>query len=122
MVRAIASQCDLGSFPGLGVICGLSLLLVLVLALRGFSPDTLVFPSPQKPNEHLQIPGHSIWRVSPVKCILSSCYGIMCNTIIYTNFKFDVVAHFALYTCAHAVLAKGTFFLVSSGMRTSRMD
>ena len=31
---------------GLGVICGLSLLLVLVLAPRGFSP---VFPSPQKP-------------------------------------------------------------------------
>ena len=32
-----------------GVICGLSLLLVLFLALRGFSPGTPVFPSPQKP-------------------------------------------------------------------------
>ena len=30
-------------------ICGLSLLLVLSLALRGFSPGTPVFPSPQKP-------------------------------------------------------------------------
>ena len=29
-------------------ICGLSLL-VLYSALRGFSPGTLVFPSPQKP-------------------------------------------------------------------------
>ena len=29
--------------------CGLSLLLVLVLAPRGFSPGTPVFPSPQKP-------------------------------------------------------------------------
>ena len=38
-----------GSIPGLGVICGLSLLLVLVLAPRGFSPDTPVFLSPQKP-------------------------------------------------------------------------
>ena len=28
---------------------GLSLLLVLFLAPRGFSPGTLVFPSPQKP-------------------------------------------------------------------------
>ena len=37
-----------GSIPGLGVICGLSLLLVLVLAPRGFSPGTPVFPSPQK--------------------------------------------------------------------------
>ena len=30
-------------------ICGLSLLLVLSLAPRGFSPGTPVFPSPQKP-------------------------------------------------------------------------
>ena len=42
-------QCGPGSIPGLGVICGLSLLLVLVLAPRGFSPGTPVFPSPQKP-------------------------------------------------------------------------
>jgi len=37
--------------PGPGVIhvCGLSLLLVLVLVPRGFSPGTPVFPSPQKP-------------------------------------------------------------------------
>ena len=39
-----------GSIPGLGVICGLSLLLVLVLAPRGFSLGTPVFPSPQKTN------------------------------------------------------------------------
>ena len=39
----------LSSIPGLGFICGLSLLLVLVLAPRGFSPGTLVFSSPQKP-------------------------------------------------------------------------
>ena len=42
-------QCGPGSTPGPGVICGLSLLLVLVLAPRGFSPGTPVFPSPQKP-------------------------------------------------------------------------
>ena len=30
-------------------LCGLSLLLVLSLAPRGFSPSTPVFPSPQKP-------------------------------------------------------------------------
>ena len=38
-----------GLIPGLGVKCGLSLLLVLVPAPRGFSPGTPVFPSPQKP-------------------------------------------------------------------------
>ena len=50
VVRALAShQCGPGSTPGPGVICELSLLLVLVLAPRGFSPGTPVFPSPQKP-------------------------------------------------------------------------
>ena len=45
VVTALVSrQCDPGSIPGLGVICGLSLLLVLVLAPRGFfSPGTPVF-------------------------------------------------------------------------------
>ena len=37
-----------GSISRLGVICGLSLL-VLFSALRGFPLGTLVFPSPQKP-------------------------------------------------------------------------
>ena len=50
MVRALAShQCGPGSNPGVDAICGLSLLLVLSLAPRGFSPGTPVFPSPQKP-------------------------------------------------------------------------
>ena len=47
-VRAFAShQCGPGSIPGLGVISGLSLL-VLYSAPRGFSPGTPVFPSPLK--------------------------------------------------------------------------
>ena len=50
MVRALASlQCGPGSNSGIDAICGLSLLLVLSLALRGFSLGTPVFPSPQKP-------------------------------------------------------------------------
>ena len=49
-MRALAShQCGLGSNPGVDAICGLSLLLVLSLALTGFSPGTPVFPSPEKP-------------------------------------------------------------------------
>ena len=48
--RALAfHQCGPGSIPGLGVISGLSLL-VLYSAPRGFSPGTPVFPSPQKTN------------------------------------------------------------------------
>ena len=47
MVRALTSHhCVLGSIPGPSVICGLSLLLVLYSAPKGFSPGTPVFPSP----------------------------------------------------------------------------
>ena len=42
--RSGKSQYGPGSIPELGVIYELSLLLVLVLAPRGFSPGTLVFP------------------------------------------------------------------------------
>ena len=50
VVRALAShQCVPGWIPGPGVICELSLLLVLLSALRGFSPGSPVFPSSQKP-------------------------------------------------------------------------
>ena len=42
-------QCGPGSVPGVDVICGLSLLLVLSFPPRGFSPGTPVLPSPQKP-------------------------------------------------------------------------
>ena len=50
VVRALAShQCGPGSNPGVDAICGLSLLLVLSFAPRGFSPGTPVSLSPQKP-------------------------------------------------------------------------
>ena len=49
-MRALAShQCGPGSNPGADAICGLSLLLVLCFAPRGFSLGTPVFPSPEKP-------------------------------------------------------------------------
>ena len=49
VVRALAfHQCCPGSNPSVDAICGLSLLLVLSFAPRGFPPGTLVFPSPQK--------------------------------------------------------------------------
>ena len=59
-MRALASrQCGLGSNLGVDAICGLSLLLVLSLAPRGFSLGTPVFPSPQKPT----LPNsNSIWN------------------------------------------------------------
>ena len=53
VVRVLAShQCSAGSSPGVDAICGLSLLFVLSFALRCFSPDTPVFPSPKKNNKY----------------------------------------------------------------------
>ena len=47
VVRALAyHKCGSGSNPGVDAIYGLSLLLVLSFAPRGFSPGTPVFPSP----------------------------------------------------------------------------
>ena len=55
-VTALAShQCGSGSIPILGVIYGLSLL-VLYSALRGFSPGSLVLPFPQKSTFDLSAP------------------------------------------------------------------
>ena len=60
VVRALVShQCCPGSTPDVDAIFGLSLLLVLSLAPRGFSPGSPVFPSPQK----LTLPNsNSIWN------------------------------------------------------------
>ena len=54
LVVVACHQCGPGSIPGQSVTCGLSLLLVLVLAPRGFSLGNLVFHSRQ--NKHFQIP------------------------------------------------------------------
>ena len=60
VVRALAShQCGPGSIPDLGVICGLSLLLVLVPAPRVFL-RVLRFSSLRK-KQHFQIP-YSTWK------------------------------------------------------------
>jgi len=49
VAKALASHlCAPGFKSGVDAICGLSLLLVLSFALRGFSLSTPVFPSPQK--------------------------------------------------------------------------
>ena len=76
VVRALAShQCGPGSIPGLGVICGLSLLLVLVPAPRVFL-RVLRFSSLHK-NQHFQIPirpGNSGKKSHPVESTEISIY------------------------------------------------
>ena len=51
----------LGSNPVGDAICGLTLLLVLSFAPRGFSPGTPVFPSSQKPTfPNLNLTGNHV--------------------------------------------------------------
>ena len=57
-------------------ICGLSLLLVFCSALRGFSPGTPVFPSPQ--NQHFQIQIRS-WKARAFLVLR----GLTCNQAFF---------------------------------------
>ena len=80
VVRALAShQCGPGSIPGPGVICGLSLLLVLVLAPRVFL-RVLQFSSLHK-NQHFQIPIRSGIR-GPQVCLSRDCYVLPSLNIV----------------------------------------
>ena len=94
VVRALAShQCDPGFILGLGVICGLSLLLVPILAPRGFSPGSPVSPSPQKPT----FPNsNSIWKV------FSYCKA----HLIISSWKFtnlSIYLQIYLFSCSQKV-------------------
>ena len=58
VVRALASHlCGLEWIPRLDTICGLTLLLVLFSALRGFSPST-----PKTQHVTLSNNAHSFWE------------------------------------------------------------
>ena len=95
--RALAfHQCGPSSVPRLGVICGFSLSLVLVLAPTSFSPGSPVFPSPQKPT----FPNSSsIWII--IKHVITSlwlwrlrkhspCYWHEINYFTFTLVYFSI--------------------------------
>ena len=63
------SLCGLGSNSSIDTIFGLSLLLVLSFAARGFSPGTPVFPSPQKP----EFPNSNLTRIQVDEEPLCGC-------------------------------------------------
>ena len=85
VVRALAShQCGPGSIPKLGVICRLSLLLVLVPAPRGF--HQVIHFSPLHIKQHFQN-FNSIWKVSPY-CKTHFDHLVMDIYALYTNLTF----------------------------------
>ena len=94
VVRALAShQCVPGLIPGPGIICGLSLLLVLFLDSRGFSMG------PPK-NQYFQIPIQSGILTStnypePVSQVIAQALPVI--DIKFTFFTTNVV-HLSLIT------------------------
>ena len=102
-MRALASdQCAAGSNPGVDAICGLSLLLVLSLAPRGFSPGTLVFPSPQKPTfPNSNSIRNQVDEEPLCGCATSKSLFIIYLFIIYLNEK--ILLHIITYPLAICV-------------------
>ena len=86
-------QSDPGSNPVVDVICGLTLLLVLPLAPRGFSPGTPFFPSLGQPT--LSNP-NSIWNERTcLNEFLRTPWWFVCKQITICN-KFQTY----FYTCS----------------------
>ena len=84
---ALAShQCGPGSNPGVDAICGLSLLLVLSLAPRGFSPGAPVFPSPQKPTYPNSNSTRNQVDEEPL-CGCATCKSLFIHSFIYLGFR-----------------------------------
>ena len=84
---ALAShQCGPGSNPGVDAICGLSLLLVLSLAPRGFSPGAPVFPSPQKPTFPNSNSTRNQVDEEPL-CGCATCKSLFIHLFIYLGFR-----------------------------------
>ena len=96
VVRALAShQCGLGSNPGFDATFGLSLLLVLSLALRGFSWGTPVFPSTQKPT----FPNSSLTTSKVDEEPLSGCAISVIIIIIFITAPFINMQTLKLKSC-----------------------
>ena len=74
------------------LLCGLSLLLVLSFAPRGFSPGTPVFPSPQKltfPNSN-STRNQAWWRTILWMCYLQIItYFFLSLLLLYFGFKIN---------------------------------
>ena len=81
--------------PGVDAICGLSLLLVLSSALRGFSPGAPVFPSPQKTNiSEFQFDQESgRWRTTLWMCYPQNHYLFYSKKILTNSFIFCYHCH-----------------------------
>ena len=93
VVRTPASSyCGPGSIRSVDAICGLSLLLVLSFAPRGFSPGTPVFPSPQKPafpnsnSTRNQVNEEPLCKCATSKSLFTLLYLIL-NVLSHVRFR-----------------------------------
>ena len=105
VVKALAShQCGRGSNPGVDAICGLSLLLVLSLAPRGFSPGTPVFPSPKKPTfPNSNSTRNQVDEEPPSGCATCKSLFIYFYLFIYWFFSWSCIPLFGENWCSSAL-------------------
>ena len=110
VVRAFAShQCVPGSIAGPGVICGLSLLLDLYSAPRGFSPGTPVFPSHQKPT---LLNSNSIWKQWMKSHLVEMPLQIsIIIIIIITRLKLFVICTYYIYNNIKPLITRLKLFV-----------
>jgi len=119
-VRALAShQCGSGSNPGVGAICGLSLLLVLSFAPRGFSPGTPVFPSPRKPafqnsnSTRNQVDEEQLCGCATSKALFIYIYFIYLF-IYFVNFTIRCIALWAFHVLFIISVVISTFSYINN--------
>ena len=102
MVRALAThQCDLGSIPGPSVLCGLSLLLVLVLAPRVF------LPSPYTQN---------LAQIQSLKSLIFSIFSVSPVTSPIFLITTDLTVKFSFITIPLQLLQTGPTLLTGQNM------
>ena len=107
VVRALAShQCGPESYPDIDAICGLSLLLVLSLVMRGFFPGTPVFPSPQEPTfPNYNSTRNQVYEEPLCDSVFAAIeYNLLNNYFNKCSFPYNVllsvVIIFICYTCS----------------------
>ena len=105
MVRVLAShRCVLGSIPGPGVICGLSLLLVLMPAPRVFL-RALQFSSLYK-TQHSKFQFDPEMRATCLSALLLSVTSSL-NKVDYYNYNYLVIIITTTGKCYTKILIKG---------------
>ena len=106
-MRVLTShKCVMGFIPGPSVVCGLSLFLVLFLALWGFSPGTPVFTSSQKPTYISKFQFNLVYCQAlyhdPLTRVIAQAFPAF-------DIKFTLILHFCIVMLSYCAWATWVF-------------